>query len=128
MFLVSQESQNTNRITLVTPKLPPKDSDPIPAEPTREVAKGDAGLAQRIRANFQRYVPGLKAHGAQRGGTLSMSNVGRYLNEQPGYLKAYANTPGLGKKGEGGQRKILEVLGFKFDKVQGKMDRIRNPP
>ena len=57
-----------------------------------------------------------------------MSNVGRYLNEQPGYLKAYANTPGLGKKGEGGQRKILEVLGFKFDKVQGKMDRIRNPP
>ena len=118
MFLVSQETQNTNLSTLVNPKLPPKDSDPIPAEPT----SGDT--SQRLRDTFQKYAAGLKQHITDQGGTLTISKVGKYLNLQPGYRTAFRNAA-LGK--DGGTKKILAALGFQIVPVPGKMPVVRNP-
>ena len=129
MFLVSTETQNTHIITLETPTLPPRDSAPIPAEPTSEPARGDAALTQRIRDRFQKYARGLKDHIAQQpDGTLTLSKVGKYLNQQAGYVTTFKNTPGLGKIGEGGLKKILVALGFQIVPVPGKMSVVRNPP
>ena len=126
MFLVSQETQNTNLVTLVTPTLPPVDSGPIPAEPTREPARGDAALTPRLAATFQKYAAGLKAHIAQQpNGTLTISKVGIYLRQQPGYTVAFQGSA-LGA--DGGTKKILTALGFRLTQAPGKMAVVRNPP
>ena len=119
MFLVSQETQNTNLITLVKSTLPPRDSDPIPAEPTTH------DTSQRLAATFQKYAAGLKQHITDQGGTLTISKTGIYLNQQPGYKIVFQNAA-LGA--HGGTQKILTALGFRLTQAPGKMAVVRNPP
>ena len=120
MFQVSQETQNTNVVTLISPKLPKPDSDPIPAEPR----EGRDVTAERLRTTFQKYAAGLRSHIEKEGGTLTISKTGKYLNAQPGFTVALRNAA-LGK--DGATTKILEALGFRVVDVPGKMAVIRNP-